>query len=107
MRRAPPRQQSGELLYFLSGFLSLQLEVQNFFSFRSEDGVPLPSKVLKGQGDFLMSPFDRASAVVRGLVEATTSELVYESILNTTSQVSSILSRVFICLTLAFPSPDH
>ncbi len=31
-RKNNARQQSGELLYFISGFLSLQLELQNFVS---------------------------------------------------------------------------
>lgn len=100
MRRAPPRQQSGELLYFISGFLSLQLEVQNFFALTSNGGVVLPAKVLKAQGDFLLDPFFRASSIVKGLVDATSPQLVYESIINTTSQAQSLQCSIIIHLIM-------
>jgi hypothetical protein len=91
MRRAPPRQQSGELLYFLSGFLSLQLEIQNFFALYTstgkEDAILLPEKVLKMQRTSMLRPFERASTIAKGLLGATSSQLVREAITNSTSKV--------------------
>ena len=39
------RQQSGQLLYFLSGFLSIQLEIQNFLSLVGLGGPLIETKV--------------------------------------------------------------
>ena len=39
------RQQSGQLLYFLSGFLSIQLEIQNFLSLVGLGGPLIQTKV--------------------------------------------------------------
>lgn len=62
------REQSGQLLYFLSGFLSLQLEAQNFFSVSGLGGTPLPSLRFAGNSSLLLpsEPSRAVAAVLLG-----------------------------------------
>lgn len=85
MRRAPPRQQSGELLYFLSGFLTLQLEIHNYFS--SVNGIVLPVRAFQNDKDYLLDPYRHSRAIAQGLLQSRTPQMVYESIVNVTTKV--------------------
>jgi hypothetical protein len=80
------RQQSGQLLYFLSGFLSIQLEVQNFLSCVGLGGPIIPTKVF---GDSPDTAFLHPNTITRNIAEAlmksSNSEDVYDAIVNTTS----------------------
>jgi hypothetical protein len=79
------RQQSGQLLYFLSGFLSIQLEVQNFISSVGLGGPVIPTKVF---GD-APSSFLKSSSVTRNIADAlihsASNDDVFNAIVNTTS----------------------
>lgn len=80
------RQQSGQLLYFLSGFLSIQLEVQNFLSCIGLGGPIIPNKVF---GDSPDTTFLHPNTITRNIAEAlmksSNSKEVYDAIVNTTS----------------------
>ena len=83
------RQQSGQLLYFLSGFLSLQLEVQNFLAAAGLGGPVIPTQAWGGSGrpleGLLLGPNAVTKRVADALIDAVTPTDVYDAVVNTTS----------------------
>ena len=83
------RQQSGQLLYFLSGFLTLQLEIQTFLASTGLGGPVIPTQALDGH----RRPFDSLilgpSAVTRSIAEALMDAIsphdVFTTVVNSTS----------------------
>ena len=83
------RQQSGQLLYFLSGFLSLQVEVQNFLAAAGLGGPVIPTQAWGGSGrpleGLLLGPNAVTKRVADALINAVTPTDVYDAVVNTTS----------------------
>lgn len=104
-RSAPTRQQSGQLLYFISGFLSIQVELQNFLTLhaqklgRAGDARVIETDVFKKQTQSLLQPVNAARSVATALFAAHNKTDVYHSIMNTTSAPASS----FVRPTLFFP----
>ena len=105
-RSAPTRQQSGQLLYFISGFLSIQVELQNFLTLHDRKrGRPngarvIETDVFKKQTQSLLKPVDAARSVASALFTAHNKSDVYHSIMNQTSASSA---SSFTRPTLFFP----
>ena len=79
------RQQSGQLLYFTSGFLTLQLEVQNFLASWHLGGSVIQSDAFSGRNEgVLLEPAYAAHSLAQAIAKATTREEVYEAIVNAT-----------------------
>lgn len=98
------RQQSGQLLYFTSGFLTLQLEVQNFLASSSSGsgaglgGREVRSKVFSGHNaEAVLHPALAAHSLAQALAAASTTEEVQQAVLNATRAGAGVRP------TLAFP----
>ena len=81
------RQQSGQLLYFLSGFLSIQLEMQNFLSAVGLGGPLIRTQVLgESPEESFLRPHTITRNIAEALMKSTTNNEVYSAIINTTAQ---------------------
>lgn len=91
-RHLNSRQQSGQLLYFTSGFLTLQLEVQNFLAHWHLGGSVIQSDAFSGRNEgVLLEPAYAAHSLAQAIARATTRKEVYEAVLNATqSQTQNI-----------------
>jgi len=79
------RQQSGQLLYFTSGFLTLQLEVQNFLASWHLGGSVIQSDAFSGRNEgVLLEPAYAAHSLAQAIAKATTRQEVYQAVVNAT-----------------------
>ena len=80
------RQQSGQLLYFTSGFLSLQMEIQNFLGAWKLGGPIIDAEVFSGGvlDESLLLPGYAAQRLAEALLKAEDEEAVYQALSDAT-----------------------
>lgn len=103
------RQQSGQLLYFTSGFLTLQLEVQNFLAYAGLGGSIVRSDVFSGHNaEILLQPALAAHDLAQRLAAAQTPEQLQETVRNATAVGAGLRpSLAFPLFHRAFPTHNN
>jgi hypothetical protein len=103
------RQESGQLLYFTSGFLTLQIEIQNFLAHYQLGGPEIHSKVFSGEnGDILLRPALAAHSLAVSLAAARTEEDVYLAVRNASRSNAGVRpSLAFPLFHRAFPTHNN
>jgi hypothetical protein len=103
------RQQSGQLLYFTSGFLTLQLELQNFLAYSGLGGSIVRSDVFNGRNaEILLQPALAAHALAERVSAARSSEEVQEAVRNATMAEAGVRpSLSFPLFHRAFPTHNN
>jgi hypothetical protein len=68
---------SGHVLYYLSGFLSIQLDIQSFLAQRGYGGSVIATNVFKTMNISDLSPTAATEAVARAIIFSKTSDELY------------------------------
>ena len=85
LKSGASRVQSGQLLYFISGFLTLQLELQNFLSLVGKGGPIVKTEVFKGQRRNFPQPSSAAQDIANAIMLAETRQAISHAVSNVTS----------------------
>lgn len=85
LKSGASRVQSGQLLYFISGFLTLQLELQNFLSVVGKGGPVIQTEVFKGQSRNFPQPSGFAREVADAIMLAGTRAAISHAVSNMTT----------------------
>ena len=103
------RQESGQLLYFTSGFLTLQIEIQNFLAHWQLGGTKIQSNVFTGRnGEILLHPVLAAYDVAEKLAQSVNKQQVYDAIFNVTQQQQGARQALsFPLFHRAFPTHNY
>ncbi len=89
---------AGQLTYFISGFLTLQLEFQNFLANLQRDatglGTVLPTHVFSSLSVPLLLQLEKYSYdFAKSLASARSSEDVFHAVVNATREVIAVVHR--------------
>jgi hypothetical protein len=80
-----PRSESGQLLYFISSFLTFQLEIQNFLASLNLGGPIIPTDSFHDDNN-LINELELPKEFISNLLKAKTPNDIYNSIMNTTQK---------------------
>lgn len=108
-RHGSSRQQSGQLLYFTSGFLTLQMEMQNFLAHWQLGGSVIESNVFTGHNErLLLRPAMAAHSLAQDLAYAKTPDEVFQAVLNATQEQNGVRPTLsFPLFHRAFPTHNY
>lgn len=86
------REQSGQLLYFLSGFLTLQLEIQNFLASVGVGMLKIDTSILP-QNSSIMLPSTMTSFLAESILSVDTDD-IYQKLVNSTKLVNVNIDKL-------------